>query len=152
MEASDIVYNYIEFFFSKDDLKSMMTIKPLSYENWLDSLYELYSTKPAKGKFHYNLMHTDEFEFIQKKINEIKEKEKNANGLELSQTEKADIMRLFKEIEDKYAVLDYYDDIYVYAHYVFNTIRKSGIPLMGGGLSLDEFKNKIREKIRLMDL
>ena len=61
---------------------------------------------------------------------------------------------LFKEIEDEYAALYYYEETYVYAHYVFNNIRQNIIEsfkqLGGGNITLEEFKQKIRDKINDM--
>ena len=81
-----IVYNHIEFFFSKEDLKSMMTIKPLSYEPWLDTLYDLYSAKPDENdkSFHYNIKHTEQYANILKHLTQI---EKITNGVNIQKTE-----------------------------------------------------------------
>jgi hypothetical protein len=171
MEAKDIIYKYIEFFFSKKDLHSMMTIKPLSYENWLQSISDMYSVNPQidKTKFHYNIMHTDIYQEIIKslrKIHELSTVEKSNAKTDLEKLEenakkieknKIEIEKEFKNIKEKYSQLYYYDEIYVYAHYVFNNIRK--IPNLGiqkgGGhreLTLEEFKEIIREKIKMLDL
>ena len=176
MEAKDIIYKYIEFFFSKTDLHSMMTIKPLSYENWLQSISDMYSVDPQmdKTKFHYNIMHTPVYqEIIQslRKINDLstvdppKAGESKTEVEKLKETEtkiqknKSKIEHEFNSIKEKYSQLYYYDEIYVYAHYVFNNIRK--IPNLGiqkgGGhkdkeLTLEEFKEIIREKIKMLDL
>lgn len=146
-----IVYNHIEFFFSKEDLKSMMTIKPLSYEPWLDTLYDLYSAKPDKNdlSFHYNIKHTKEYAAILKHLEEI---EKITNGNKSDNEKKNEIKDRIKEIEKEYPKLYYYDEIYMYAHYVFNNIRNSGVLQMGGGITLEEFKQQIREKIKLIGL
>ena len=171
MEAKDIIYKYIEFFFSKKDLHSMMTIKPLSYENWLQSISDMYSVNPQidKTKFHYNIMHTDAYQEIIKslrKIHDLSTVEKsnakteleklNENAIKIEKNKKS-IDIEFKNIKEKYSQLYYYDEIYVYAHYVFNNIRK--IPNLGiqkgGGhreLTLEEFKEIIREKIKMLDL
>ena len=150
------VYNHIEFFFSKDDLKSMMTIKPLSYEPWLDTLYDLYSSKSDKNdlSFHYNIKHTDAYVNILKQIDTI---EKITKGFEphnnkSDEQRKTEIKDCIKEIEKEYPKLYYYDEIYMYAHYIFNNIRNSGVLQMGGGITLEEFKQKIREKIKQMGL
>ena len=156
IDPKNIVYKHIEFFFSKDDLKSMMTIKPLSYEPWLDTLYNVYSSKPENdGTFHYNIMHTPEYEKIQKLIKEIEDITKGNVPEYENKTDddkKNKINQIFDEIKNETTKLYYYDEIYMYAHYVFNNIRKSGVIQLGGGISLEEFKQKIREKIRLMDL
>jgi hypothetical protein len=59
----------------------------------------------------------------------------------------------------QYKDLYYYDNVYVFAHHVFNNIRQLpnfGIDIQKGGkggtLSLEEFKQIIREKIKLLDL
>lgn len=144
-----IIYNHIEFFFSKEDLKSMMTIKPLSYEPWLDTLYDLYTAQPDKNdlSFHYNIKHTKEYATILKHLTEI---EKLTNGIKSHDEKKNEIKNHIKEIEKEYPKLYYYDEIYMYAHYVFNNIRNSGVLQMGGGITLEEFKDQIREKIKLM--
>lgn len=154
MEAQNIMYNYIEFFFSKEDLKSMMTIKPFSYESWLDVLYESYKNKPINNNtFHYNIMHTKSFENINSKIKEIEKI--YSLGLTTENKHKIDI--LFKQIEEQYKDLHYYEETYLYAHYVFNNIRKNIIEtetykqVGGGKISLEDFKKKIREKIRKLE-
>lgn len=149
-----IVYNHIEFFFSKEDLKSMMTIKPLSYEPWLDTLYDLYSAKPDENdkSFHYNIKHTEQYANILKHLTQI---EKITNGVNIQKTEeekKKEIKNCIIEIEKEYSKLYYYDEIYMYAHYVFNNIRNSGVLQMGGGITLEEFKQQIREKIKLIGI
>jgi hypothetical protein len=146
-----IVYNHIEFFFSKEDLKTIMTIKPLSYEPWLDTLYDLYSAKPhEKDKsFHYNIKHTPQYANILKHLTEI---EKITNGIKSNEEKKNEIKKHIKDIEKEYPKLYYYDEIYMYAHYVFNNIRNSGVLQMGGGITLEEFKQQIREKIKLIGL
>ena len=151
-----IVYNHIEFFFSKEDLKSMMTIKPLSYEPWLDTLYELYSNKPDKKDktFHYNIKHTKEYERILEQIEKIEDITKGIkeHAAKSPEDRKTDIKACIKKIEEEYPKLYFYDEIYMYAHYIFNNIRNSGVLQMGGGISLEEFKQKIREKIKQMGL
>ena len=146
-----IVYNHIEFFFSKEDLKSMMTIKPLSYEPWLDTLYDLYSSEPDENdlSFHYNIKHTKEYKTIAENLKKI---EDITNDVKTDEEKKNEIKNCIKEIEKEYPKLYYYDEIYMYAHYVFNNIRNSGVLQMGGGITLEEFKNQIREKIKLMGL
>lgn len=154
-----LVYNHIEFFFSKDDLKSMMTIKPLSYEPWLDTLYDLYSAKPDKGDktFHYNIKHTEEYARILKEFDKIediikdsKQEHTNKNDDQKKNEQKNEIKECIKKIENEYPKLYYYDETYMYAHYIFNNIRNSGVLQMGGGITLEEFKQKIREKIKLI--
>jgi hypothetical protein len=176
MEAKDIIYKYIEFFFSKTDLHSMMTIKPLSYENWLQSISDMYSVNTHTDKtFHYNIMHTEAYQEIIKslrKIDKLSTVEKSDKSGEIK-TEAGKIEETeatikknqntieleFENIKKNYSQLYYYDEIYVYAHYVFNNIRK--IPNLGiqkgGGrkdrqLTLEEFKEIIREKIKMLDL
>ncbi len=155
-EPELIVYNHIEFFFSKDDLKSMMTIKPLSYEPWLDTLYDLYASKPEPGDktFHYNIRHTVEYQTILDKMKKIEKITKGIEPYEYHTTEqkKNDILQTINEIEKEYPKLRYYDETYMYAHYIFNNIRNSGVLQMGGGITLEEFKQKIREKIKRMGL
>ena len=171
MEAKDFLYNYIEFFFSKSDLHSMMKIKSLSYENWLQSISDMYSVNPyltnPNTTFHYNIMHTDTYQSIIKSLREIDklskvedisgetEVQKQIRSEQKIQQNKVEIEKKFEVIKEKYKELYFYDEIYVYAHYVFNNIRKIpnlGIQKGGGHLSLEEFKQKIREKIKMLDL
>jgi hypothetical protein len=124
-----------------------MEIKALSYENWMKSVSSIYSIKPKNNdKFHYNIMHTDAFKTIDEKIKKIEELSKLPNK------DKNQMNKLFKEIEDQYVNLYYYEETYVYAHYVFNNIRKNIIEsfkqLGGGHITLEEFKQKIRDKIK----
>jgi hypothetical protein len=151
---SDILYKHIEFFFSKDDLHSMLVLKPMSYDPWLNKIYDMYSKKPTDNSFHYNIMHTDEYQNIKIHLKEIKEISKNSiNGLTEQNIYKLDV--LFKKIEDSYKLLYYYDEIYLYAHYVFNNIRTSDVMTMqsgGGQITLEEFKQKIRDKIKQLSI
>jgi hypothetical protein len=91
-------------------------------------------------------MHTKEYENVIKQIKEIKKECKK--GENASKTQIKQITNIiFAELKKLY----YYDEIYVYAHSVFNNIRRSGIiKQIGGGLSLEEFKKKIREKIKMI--
>ena len=156
IDTEVIVYNHIEFFFSKEDLKSMMTIKPLSYEPWLDTLYDSYSSKPdPKDKsFHYNIAHTVEYQTILDKIKTIENITKgiSPHDSKTPEEKKKEILETINQIENEYPKLYYYDEIYMYAHYIFNNIRNSGVLQMGGGITLEEFKQKIREKIKSMGL
>jgi len=147
-----IVYNHIEFFFSKEDLKSMMTIKPLSYEPWLDTLYDLYTTKPDDLSFHYNIKHTEQYANITKLLKKIEDIVNEVDTQKSNEVKKNEIKNHITEIEKEYPKLYYYDEIYMYAHYIFNNIRNSGVLQMGGGITLEEFKQQIREKIKLMGL
>jgi hypothetical protein len=159
VDIEDILYNYIEFFFSKHDLQSMMEIKALSYENWMKSVSSLYSIKPKNNdKFHYNIMHTPEYIKIKKILKSITDIYKGDGDPE---TKKTQALEKIIEIENLYKNLYYYDDVYVFAHHVFNNIRQLpnfGIDIQKGGkggvgvLSLEEFKQIIREKIKLLDL
>jgi hypothetical protein len=130
-----------------------LNIKPFSYESWLDSVYDLYSKKPEEGdkNFHYNIMHTDAFDKINNNIKEIE-------NLTISNDpdKKDKIKNLFQNIEEQYKNLYYYEETYIYAHYVFNNIRKNILDTFkqvgGGNITLEEFKQQIREKIKLMGL
>jgi hypothetical protein len=158
VDIDDILYNYIEFFFSKHDLQTMMEVKELSYENWMKSVASIYSIKPKNNEFHYNIMHTDEYVEIKKilkKINDI------YKGDDTPDIKKQKAQEKLSEIENLYKNLYYYDKVYVFAHHVFNNIRELsnlGIDIQRGGkggtgvLTLEEFKQIIREKIKLLDL
>jgi hypothetical protein len=147
-----ILYNYIEFFFSKNDLKQMMTVKPLSYEPWLEQLYTMYSSKPTDDSFHYNIMHTETYENIMKLLKDIETITKIDKNIKTDDIKKIEITQKFIDIQREYINLYYYDEIYMYAHYVFNNIRSSGVLQMGGGITLEDFKKKIRDKIKLLGL
>jgi hypothetical protein len=157
VDIEDILYNYIEFFFSKHDLQTMMEVKALSYENWMKSVSSLYSIKPKNSdKFHYNIMHTPEYTKIKKNLKKINDICKGDGDPD---TKKTQSLAMITEIEDLYKNLYYYDNVYVFAHHVFNNIRQLpnfGIDIQKGGkggtLSLEEFKQIIREKIKLLDL
>lgn len=160
-DIDDILYNYIEFFFPKQDLESMMKIKALSYENWMETVYNLYSVKPNSGdkRFHYNIMHTDEYMKIMKILTEINTIYTTTDGTKTTDEKKQDTRMKIEEIEKLYESLYYYDEVYVFAHHVFNNIRKLpnfGIDIQrggkGGDISLEQFKQIIREKIKMLDL
>ena len=160
VDIEDILYNYIEFFFSKHDLQSMMEIKALSYENWMKSVSSIYSIKPKNNdKFHYNIMHTPEYIRIKKILKEISDIYKGDDPNETPQIKKSKAQEKIIEIENLYKNLYYYDNVYIFAHHVFNNIRQLpnfGIDIQKGGkggtLTLEEFKQIIREKIKLLDL
>lgn len=151
-EASDVLYKYIEFFFSKEELNKFIIINTLTCEMYLDSVYDLYSKKPSVGEnvFHYNIRHTTEYETIMSILKEIKkqiaDKTKEVN-IEV-------INSKLTQIEELYKKLHYYDKLYVYAHYVFNNIRSSEIIqleenlILGGGVTIEHFKQMIRDKIK----
>ena len=162
----DVVFNYIEFFFSKEELNTLFKIKPLSQPVWLEAVHGMYSIDPNesipedKKKFHYNIMHTTAYKNIMSKLKDIKKIIKtNKPKNEI----KSDIDKIYTEIN---AILEgddlyYYEQTYVYAHYIFNNIRNKGIEIKGGGikhmkdikdLSLEEFKDLIKEKIKQLEL
>lgn len=147
MNEEQIIYNYIEFFFSKDELKSMMMINTLDYDSWVNSIRLLYSdSEPIEG-FHYNIMRTDSYIIIIDCIKKIKEKIKNG----INNGDKHFIKNQIIIIEREYNNLYYYDQIYVYAHNIFNKIRNNGLKLQGGGqknMTLEDFKQIIRDKIK----
>jgi hypothetical protein len=147
MNEEQIIYNYIEFFFSKDDLKSMMMIHSLDYESWLNTVDLLYSDNEPINGFHYNIMRTDSYITIIKCIKEIKEKIKNG----INNRDKDFIKNQIIIIEREYVNLYYYDQIYVYAHNIFNKLRSNGLKIQGGGeknMTLEDFKQIIRDKIK----
>ena len=176
---SDVVFNYIEFFFSKEELLTMFKIKPLSHHVWLDAVHDLYSTDPNESKsadekvFHYNIMHTDAYKDIMEILKKIKKIAiKSSEFVSTTTDEKTIANHKKKGIEDikteydkilKICIekLHYYEETYVYAHYIFNNIRNNGIKIKGGGImnikdikdmSLEEFKDVIREKIKELGL
>uniref|UniRef100_A0A6C0ETS7 Uncharacterized protein n=1 Tax=viral metagenome TaxID=1070528 RepID=A0A6C0ETS7_9ZZZZ len=149
------LYENIEFFFSIVDLEQMMKIKQFSYEDWATTSVLLKETKFIKDEtkvnpdFNYNIMTDDAYK----------------NIIEILKTTKDDIINKNKEgfntkisqIVKLYDDLYYYEEVYVHAHFVFNKIRKlieDGIidenTTVGGGLSLKDFKERIRQKIRLI--
>ena len=176
---SDVVFKYIEFFFSKEELLTMFKIKPLSYHVWLNAVHGLYSvdpnlSKPANEKvFHYNIMHTSAYKDIIEILKKIKgivnDSAKFAttttdeNAISKNKTDGIDKIKVEYDQINKLCIKDlyYYEETYIYAHYVFNNIRNNGIKIKGGGLmnikdikdmSLEDFKDAIREKIKELDL
>jgi hypothetical protein len=157
----DVVFNYIEFFFSKEELNTMFKIKPLSHHVWLDAIDGMYSNEPNKSEdFHYNIMHTTAYKDIMKELESIK-KIINSPNKKIDQI-KNDIKPKYVEINKilQGDELYYYEQTYVYAHYIFSNIRNNGIKIKGGGikhmkdikdLSLEEFKELIKEKIKELE-
>jgi hypothetical protein len=156
-DIDNFLYEHIEFFFSTDDLKDMMDIQELSYENWQTTVVLLNETikpKPNESNetnkditFNYNIM-TDVTYFQIKEILKTMKKD-------IQQKNKEEIKNKIIKIENLYDKLYYYDEVYVHAHFVFNNIRKlikEGNPnvTMGGGMSLEDFKERIRQKIILI--
>jgi hypothetical protein len=138
-----ILYNYIEFFLSKDDLYSMMEIQDLDFDSWVKSVNDLYfDSKPNSG-FHYNLKHSSGYHKIIEHLNQMK--------ILVSKNKYKEIPALIKLIEDQYENLYYYDQIYVFAHHLFNNIRENEIKFGGGLITIEEFKQKIREKIKKLN-
>ena len=159
----DVVFNYIEFFFSKEELNAMFKIKPLSHHVWLDAIGGMYSNEPTvdETEFHYNIMHTTAYKDIMKHLVKIK-KIINVPNKKIDQI-KREIEPIYVEINKilQGDELYYYEQTYVYAHYIFSNIRNNGIKIKGGGikhmkdikdLSLEEFKELIKEKIKELEL
>jgi len=154
---NDIVFNYIEFMIPKEVLADMFKIKPLSYNKWFDAAYNLYSEDPGElNEFHYNLVHTKAY----KEIKECLKKIQKIYNDPVEENKKKKIKAEYNKIHICYEELYYYDEIYIYARYIFNNIRKNGIKLKGGGIkhlkdmkniTLEEFKNIIREKIEELE-
>jgi len=146
MDAPDYVYTYIEFFFSKEDLESMMPPKSLSYETCLSSVYDVFFDKEGDDDvFHYNIRLDPAYKRIMKYLEEIK----------TSQPNKSQIDEINQKIENEYKNLYYYHETYVYAHYFFENMRNNNVftmnlgeEIIGGGITLEQFKQKIREKIK----
>jgi hypothetical protein len=188
---TDIVFNYIEFFFSKEDLKTMFKIKPLSQHVWLEAVHGLYSTDPNESKsddekvFHYNIMHTTAYKDIIECLENIKKividsakaianiptsapttptlaTDATSSIIATNKIKKEeDIKKEYDKINILFNDLYYYEETYVHAHYIFNDIRNTGMKLKGGGIknikdikdmTLEEFKDVIREKIRELGL
>lgn len=170
MTISDVVFKYIEFFFSKKDLDSMFKIKPLSQHVWLEAVHSLYSVdpndpnipnekKPEKDEFHYNIMHTDAYKGIMECLKKIKgimiESDRDPSN------KKQQIQIEYNKIDELCKDLYYYEERYVYAHYIFNNIRTNGIKIKGGGIkhvkdmtdmTIEDFKEIIRQKIKELDI
>lgn len=156
----DVVFNYIEFFFSKEELNTMFKIKPFPHHVWLDAVDRMYSIEPKdKTEFHYNIMHTESYKGIMRHLEEIK---KNITSNKPKSETKRVIDAIYIKIKGilNNDELYYYEQTYVYAHYIFNDIREKGIKLKGGGikhmkdikdLSLEEFKELIKEKIKELE-
>jgi hypothetical protein len=161
----DVVFNYIEFFFSKEELNTMFKIKPLSHHVWLDAIDGMYSIDPNESsadetEFHYNIMHTTAYKDIIKELKSIK-KIIDVPNKKIDQI-KRDIQPRYNKINEilRGDELYYYEQTYVYAHYIFSNIRNNGIKIKGGGikhikdikdLSLEEFKELIKEKIKELE-
>jgi len=151
MDAPECIYKYIEFFFSKEDLESMMPPKSLPYQTWLVSVYDVYFDKEGEpGVFQYNIRFDPAYKRIMKYLEEIEKISDPINNT-------SQINEINKKIENEYKNLYYYHEIYVYAHYFFENMRNNdvfildiGEEIIGGGITLEQFKQKIREKIKLL--
>lgn len=158
----DVVFNYIEFFFSKEELNTMFKIKPLSHHVWLDAVDGMYSNEPnTSDEFQYNIMHTTAYKEIMKHLESIKTiiNDPNKKIDQIKKEIQSIYVKINKILQDD--ELHYYEQTYVYAHYVFSNIRNNGIKIKGGGikhmkdikdLSLEEFKELIKEKIKELEL
>jgi len=157
MDNSDILYNYLEFFFTPDDLRDMIDIKSSSYKEWSETVLLLKEEKPSDydTKFYYNIRWTPQYIKIKRILNEIHTISKNESGSR-DLTIKQQIRDKILKIKELYIDLEYYEDIYVYAHHIFNSIRDDilkGISLLkGGGITLEEFKKLIRQKVKLINI
>ena len=140
----------LNFFFSETDLKHLMPIEPLSYDDWASLAVTVKETKEdANNK--YNIMLDESFLQIKKHLIDIKSILTGPKTAE----EKKDLIKLkIAEIEQLYEKLHYYKEVYVHAHFMFNRLRKileqEQSMFMGGGMSLNEFKERIRQKIKLI--
>jgi hypothetical protein len=143
MDAAEYLYKYIEFFFSKEDLQLIMPPKPLSYSMWLSSVYDMYDTEGDPNVFHYNIKFSPAYKQIIIYADEIKNIRDPINN-------KEKIDQIKKKIDAEYKNLYYYQDIYIYAHYFFEDMKINNVftaDMTGGGITLEQFKQKIRDKI-----
>jgi len=157
MDNSDILYNYLEFFFTTDDLHDMIDIKSSSYKEWSESVLLLKEENPPNDydtKFYYNIRWTSQYIRIKRILDEmdiIIKNEKGIRDVEIKQSIRDKILK----IKELYIGLEYYEDIYVYAHHIFNSIRDeilNSVSLFsGGGITLEEFKEIIRQKVKLIN-
>lgn len=147
----DILYNNIEFFFSETDLKHLMPIEPLSYDDWASLAVTVKETKDDTHHNRYNIMLDESFLKIKPLLKDIK---LIAMNTETAEKKKGLIKNKIAEIEQLYEKLHYYKEVYVHAHFMFNRLRKileqEQSMFMGGGMSLNEFKERIRQKIKLI--
>ena len=100
--------------------------------------------------FHYNIRWTNEYKKIKQILNDIKS---IIQGQKKSKDKNKLIRKKIISIQKLYVNLKYYTEIYVYAHHIFNSIREDIIKnpkITGGGITLEEFKELIRQKIKLI--
>lgn len=150
------IYENIEFFFSTTDLNKMMKIHKSSYEDWSTIVVLLKETDAKNHKdeskvnpdFNYNIMTDETYIGINSILVSMREDIINNNKQLL--TDK------INKIVSLYDDLYYYQEVYVHAHFVFNKIRKLiKEEIIGGttgttGISLEDFKEIIRQKIKLI--
>jgi hypothetical protein len=149
----DILYNHFEFFLSKEDIKILFPLKSLTYTEYLNSVSYMYEEKDDTKKFQYNIRFTPSYIDITKLLTDIKNILKNDV---IPDVEKTKIIENIKRIKYllKMSDLNFYSEEFVYAHYKMEEFRNNSKLFKqrqyGGGLTLEQFKQKIREKI--MDL
>jgi hypothetical protein len=156
--AGKIIYDHIEFFFSKETLHSIVGIDNLSYDDWARSVMLLKTDEETESyqklnendkQFVYNIQLNENFLKIKKIVEEIEkqiEAEPDITKINID----SKVIEMKKLTEE----LEFYDEIYLSANRVFNKIRQhihdSYPSYVGGGLSLEDFKEMIRQKVKLI--
>jgi len=165
---NQIIYNNLEFFFSEEDLNSIFKKELISYEMFLNMIHDLDNPKEKEKENEetknedkpnvFNIMHDPTFLNIKVMIGNIEQQLNVIPDIEEA-IQDGTVDSLFNDIEKKYSELKYYNEIYVYSHYIFNTIRDNNSILSeinkkitGGGISLEDFKEIIRNHIKSMNL
>ena len=166
--TQNIIYDHLEYFFSEEDLNSIFKKELISYEMFLNMIYDLDNPKEKEKEKEetknedksnvFNIMHDPTFLNIKEMIGKIEQTLKDIPDLE-NAIKDGIVDNLFNDIENKYYELKYYNEIYVYSHYIFNTIRNNksilseiNKKITGGGISLEDFKEIIRNHIKSMNL
>jgi hypothetical protein len=159
IEVLDILYKHFEFFLSKEDIRNLFPLENnLTYTEYLNNVAKIYET-PKEDIFQYNIKFVPIYIEIKEKLKAIKkiveteiksQSEHTENENSLKELNKQ-LTQLIKDSQN-HTDLYFYQEEYVYAHHKMNEFRNNPDAFEklfhgGGNLTLEQFKQKIRDKI-----
>ena len=153
---AEIFYKYIEFFLTEEDIRGMIEPESSSYTNWLQLLQDnVDNCQPVvdRSKNNYFIKCTQEYTDIIRLTNSLNT---------IPEPTQLIINEYVLSMNSLFLKLNYYKELYLYAHHHFDLLRESikDKIIFGGSKSksnpksnpspLEKFKEKIRNKIKLI--
>jgi hypothetical protein len=149
----DILYKNFEFFLSKEDIRILFPLENnLTYTEYFNNIAFMYE-KQTNG-FQYNIRFVPIYIELKEKIKEIKKlqiimkKSPVSSQIQKMNELNVQLKKLIDDLET-HNDLYFYQEEYVYAHHKMNEFRNNSdaFEMYGGAMTLEQFKQKIRDKI-----